>query len=162
VEGEERVRQGTPRGRHEDQKDHLDGGTREDVPDGRMLKPLVEDAASSAHIVKAICDGGYDSKDNFRTLHDMQIEPAIRVRKNSSMNANGCTPRKLVVIEQLRDYKRWKKRHGYGYRWMAESAISSLKRAFGEHVISIKWEHIVSEMMLKASLYNLFISMNPR
>jgi Transposase DDE domain len=136
--------------------------TKEDVPDGRMLKPLVEEAASEAHVVKAICDGAYDSKDNFRTLHDMRIEPAIKVRKNSSMNANGCMPRKLVVIEQLKDYKRWKKKHGYGYRWMAESAISSLKRTFGEHVTSIKWEHIVSEMMLKASLYNLFISMNPR
>ncbi len=38
---------------------------------------------------------------------------------------------------------------------MAESAISSLKRTFGEYIISIKWKHIVSEMMLKASLYNL-------
>jgi hypothetical protein len=136
--------------------------TRENVADGRMLRPLVEEAASSVHVVKAICDGAYDSKENFRTLDRIRIEPAIRVRKNSSGNANGCMPRKLVVIEQLKNFKRWKKKHGYGYRWMAESAISSLKRTFGEHVISIKWEHIVSEMMLKASLYNLFISMNPR
>ncbi|MBI3115701.1 MAG: transposase [Thaumarchaeota archaeon] len=136
--------------------------TKEDVSHGRMLKPLVEEAASNAHIVKAICDGGYDSKDNFRTLDSMRIEPAIRVRKNSSMKANGCMPRKLVVIEQLKDYKRWKKKHGYGYRWMAESTISSLKRTFGEYIVSIKWKHIVSELMLKASLYNLFISTDPR
>jgi len=136
--------------------------TKEDVPDGRMLKPLVEAASSQAHLVEVIADGAYDSKDNFRTLDGMRIEPAIKVRKNSSTKANGCMPRKLVVMEQLKDYKRWKKKHGYGYRWMAESAISSLKRTFGEHIVSIKWKHIVSELMLKASLYNLFISMNPR
>ncbi|MBV9176815.1 MAG: hypothetical protein JO297_07235 [Nitrososphaeraceae archaeon] len=46
-------------------------------------------------------------------------------------------PRKMVVIEQLRDVmKRWKKKHGYG--WIAESAFSSIKRAFGEYVSSVK------------------------
>jgi len=34
-------------------------------------------------------------------------------------------PRKIAVIEQIRDI-RWKKRHGYGLRWIAESAISSI------------------------------------
>ncbi len=47
--------------------------TKEDVSDGRMLKQLVEEAASNAHIVKAIADGGYDSKDNFQTLDSMRI-----------------------------------------------------------------------------------------
>jgi len=40
---------------------------------------------------------------------------------------------------------------------MAESAFSSVKRAFGEYVSSIKWNNIVNEMMLKASIYNLFM-----
>lgn len=137
--------------------------TKEDVPDGRMLKPLIEDTSSHAHIVKAIADGAYDSKDNFRTLDSRHIEPVIRVRKNSSTtNANGCMPRKFVVVEQLEDYKMWKKKHGYGYRWMAGSAFSSIKRTFGEHITSVRWKSIVSELMQKASLYNLFISMNPK
>jgi hypothetical protein len=35
-------------------------------------------------------------------------------------------PRKIAVIEQIRDI-RWKERHdGYGLRWIAESAISSI------------------------------------
>ena len=67
-------------------------------------------------------------------------------------------PRKLVVIEQLRDMKRWKKKHGYGMRWIAESAFSSIKRTFGEHVASVKWNNIVNELLLKASIYNVFIS----
>ena len=42
-------------------------------------------------------------------------------------------------------------------RWMVESAFSSIKRTFGEHVSSVKWNNIVNELMLKASIYNTFI-----
>jgi len=67
-------------------------------------------------------------------------------------------PRKLVVEEQLSDYDRWRRRHRYGERWMVESAISSFKRAFGEHVTSVKWRYMVNELLLKASVYNMSLS----
>ena len=88
----------------------------------------------------------------------MKIKPVIKVRKNSSTNANGCIPRKLVVVEQLKNVKRWKKKYGYGMRWIDESAFSSIKRTFGEYVMSLKWENIINELFLKASLYNMFMS----
>jgi hypothetical protein len=31
----------------------------------------------------------------------MDIEPLIRVRKNASLKADGCMPRKFAVVEQL-------------------------------------------------------------
>ena len=77
--------------------------TREDVPDGRMLKPLVEEASSKAEVTKVIGDGAFDSKENFRFLAERGIEPCIKVRKNSSIKAMGCMPRKLVVMEQLKN-----------------------------------------------------------
>jgi hypothetical protein len=69
--------------------------------------------------------------------------PIIKVRKNSSTNANGCIPRK---VEQLKNVKRWKKKYGYGMRWIAESAFSSIKRTFGEYVMSLKWENTIKEL----------------
>lgn len=132
--------------------------TKEDVHDGKMLKELVDDVSKNYDIKKVLADGGYDSKDNFRQLDEMKVIPVIKVRKNSSVNNNAkCIPRKLSVIQQLKDLNRWKKRHGYGMRWMAESAFSSIKRTFGEHVSSVKWNSIVNELMLKASIYNLFM-----
>jgi len=133
--------------------------TKEDVHDGKLLKELVGDVISkNNNIQKVLADGAYDSKDNFKYLDGLKITPAIKVRKNSSIKNNAnCTPRKLSVIQQLDDLKRWKKKHGYGMRWMAESAFSSIKRTFGEHVSSVKWNSIVNEMMLKASIYNLFM-----
>jgi hypothetical protein len=50
------------------------------------------------------------SKDNFRYLNELKIKPVIKIRRNSSTNANGCIPRKLVVAEQLENVKRWKKK----------------------------------------------------
>jgi hypothetical protein len=82
------------------------------------------------------------------------------VGKNTSTKAKGCTPRKLTAIEQLKDPEQWKKKHGYGLKWIAESNISSLKRTFGEHITSTKWTNIIRELLIKASIYNLFIRMN--
>jgi len=132
--------------------------TNEKVWDEKMLKPLVQQAASRASIKAVIGDGAYDSTTNFGYLHDKGIEPVINVRRNSSHHAMGCMPRKMAVEEQLRDYDRWRKRHRYKKRWMFESAISSSKRAFGEHVTSLKWKYMVNEFFLKASLYNMFLS----
>jgi len=132
--------------------------TKESVHDGKMLKELVDAVSNDYDIKKVMADGAYDSKDNFRHLDEMKITPVIKVRKNSSVKSNTkCIPRKLSVIQQLEDIKRWKRKHAYGMRWMAESAFSSIKRTFGEHVSSVKWNNIVNELMLKASIYNLFM-----
>jgi transposase len=140
--------------------------TKEDVVDGKMLKPLTRQAvllitssSSCTTINRVVGDGAYDSKDNFRYLDRMGIEPVIRVRKNSSTKASGCMSRKMmVVIEQMKDMKQWKKKNGYGMRWIAESVFSSIKRTFREYVSSVKWDNIVNELLLKASLYNMFMS----
>lgn len=134
--------------------------TREDVSDGRMFKRLVEDSAGKADLKRVVADGAYDSKSNFRLLADRGIEPLIKVRRNASFKGGGCMPRKFAVVEQLGN-PQWKKEKGYGYRWMVESAFSSIKRVFGEHIVSIKWKNIINELLLKASIYNLFMAMNP-
>ena len=133
--------------------------TKEDVYGGKMLKELVDGVSKKHSIKKVLADGGHDSKDNFGYLGRLSISPVIKVRKNSPVRNNTrCIPRKLSVMQQqLEDIKRWKKRHGYGMRWMAESAFSSIKRMFGEYAYSAKWSNIVNELMSKASIYNLLM-----
>jgi len=133
--------------------------TKEDVGDGRVFGRLVKGSADVADVKKVIGDGAYDSKVNFRLAGDMDIEPLIRVRKNASLKSNGCITRKFAVVEQLGSSE-WRRKKGYGYRWMAESAFSCLKRVFGEYICAVKWPNIVKELLLKASIYNLFMKMN--
>ena len=133
--------------------------TDEKVSDGRMLQPLVEEASGKTKVAKTLGDGAYDTKSNFRYLDDKGIEPAIKVRRTSSSKAGGCMPRKLVAQEYLRNPKVWKRKHGYGQRWMVESAFSSFKRTFGEYVSAKTMRNMAKEIMLKASLYSLFIGL---
>ncbi|MGC1927349.1 MAG: transposase [Candidatus Nitrosopolaris sp.] len=82
----------------------------------------------------------------------------MKVRKNSSYDRSiGCYPGKRDVLKQLKNFKKWKAKVRYGSRWVAETVFSSLKRMFGEDVSAKKFPSMVKEMMLKASLYNLFI-----
>jgi len=131
--------------------------TSEKVGDGKRLRKLVHEASEKAKVSKVLADGAYDSKKNFRYLAEKEIEPVIKVRKNTSSKAGGCMPRKHIAQEYLRDPKAWKRKHQYGQRWMVETAFSSLKRTFGEYVSAKTMQNMTNEMMIKASLYNLFI-----
>jgi len=124
-----------------------------------MFQPLVEEASKKGEIAKTIGDGTYYTKSNFLYLDDKGVEPVIKVRKNASSRAGGCMPRKLVAQEYPHDPYAWKRTHGYGQRWMAESVFSSFKRTFGEHVSAKKMANMAGELMVKVNLYNLFIGL---
>jgi hypothetical protein len=129
--------------------------TKEDVGDGRMLKSLVKNASinvqqQQANIQSVLADGAYDSRDNFQFLHDSDIDPAIKVRKNSSIKSMGRYARKMAVLQQLSDLDK-----RYGRRWVAETVFSSMKRIFGKYVISTKWKNIVSGGV--SCIYNMFM-----
>jgi hypothetical protein len=133
--------------------------TTEEVHDGMMLKKLIENAAENNDVKRVIADGAYDNKENFRYLSDNGIEAAIKVRKNSSADKlTDSHPRNIVVPQQLKNFEKWKDSVSYGYRWIAETVFSSIKRMFGECVSARKYSNMVKEMMLKASLYNTFIT----
>jgi len=129
--------------------------------DGRMLEPLVEHAEMYCRVERVILDGAYDSRRSFSHLAGKGIDPGIRVRKSSSRRVRGCPVRKRVVEEYLQDPEEWKSRVGYGRRWMAETAFSVFKEIFGEHVVARKYPNMVRGMLLKVSLYNLLMSLNP-
>ena len=139
--------------------------TSEEVHDGSRLRVLVDKAMENNDVKRVIADGAYDSNENFRYLYDNDIEAAIKIRKNSSSLSSSSrgraysSPRNVVVLKQLKNYKRWKHNINYGYRWIAETAFSSIKRMFGEYVSARKYPNMVKEILLKASLYNMFISM---
>ena len=135
--------------------------TEEDVHDTRMLKPLIIGSSKVAPVGKVLGDGAYDSRANFQFLSSNGIEPVIRVRKNSVPKARGCYARKCAVQEQLQDREAWNKRHGYGHRWIAESAFSSIKGRLGEHVRAKKLQNMVQEVRLKVFTYNWLIRSVP-
>lgn len=146
--------------------------TDEKVHDCKVLKKLVNqvledsttttisDTKSNKMVVKiksALGDGAYDSNANFQYLQEKGITPGIKIRKNSVVSSENNRLRNKEVMQQTKeDLLKWKKKRKYGHRWIAETAFSTIKRTFGEHVSATKFDNMVKEMMVKVSLYNLF------
>src|SRR6476660_10125727 len=113
-------------------------------------------AAGGNHVKGILADGMYDSNNNFRYLSRNHIKPGIRTRSNSKVRPTNCKARNMSVIRQQTNLKRWKRSVSYGQRWMAETVFSSIKRTFGEYVTARKFQNMAKEILLKASLYNMF------
>jgi Transposase DDE domain len=118
------------------------------------LKKLIDNASENNDIKRVIADGAYDSKENFKYLFHNRIEAAVKVRKNSDRLTGCCYPRKIIVLQQVKNFEKWKSKVNYGSRWIVETVFSFIKRMFGEYVSARKFPNMVKEMILKASLYN--------
>ena len=134
--------------------------TSEQVHDGKVLPQLIDDITIKQNKVidTAIMDGAYDSNNIFQLLSIKGIRPAIKVRKNSRYRKSNHYFRNKTVKMQKNNLQQWKDSVSYGQRWIAETVFSCIKRMFGEYVTAIRFENMVKEIILKASLYNWFQS----
>jgi Transposase DDE domain len=96
--------------------------TSEEVHDGKVLKKLIDNASKNNKVKRALADGMYDSNNNFRYLSKNHIKPGIKTRRLT------CHARNMSVVRQQTNLKRWKRNMGYGYRWIAETVFSSIRR----------------------------------
>ena len=138
--------------------------TSEQVHDGKVLPILIDDITIMQNKIvdSIIADGAYDNNKNFQILSFKGINPAIKVRKNSRCRKNNHYLRNKTVRIQKNNLQNWKISVNYGQRWIAETVFSCIKRMFGEYVTAIKFENMIKEMILKASLYNWFQSITVR
>lgn len=136
--------------------------TDEKTHDGKVLRKLVNhvlDSSRGPNMIKiksVLADGAYDSNINFLYLENKKIKPGIKVRKNSIISGRNNRLRNREVKLQSKDLLKWKTKRKYGRRWIAETAFSTMKRTFGEHVSATRFQSMVKELMIKVSLYNLF------
>ena len=94
-------------------------------------------------------------------LDDLNIEPAINIRKNAStIKTKECPLRRdeVVLIKKL-GYDGWKQLKDTGRRWIAEIVFSSIKRVLGENLLSKKFKAQEVEAGLKVMLYNKFMGL---
>ena len=131
----------------------------------KVLPVLIEDITIKQNKIvnTVIADGSYDNNNNFQFLSFNGIKPtAIKVRKNSRCRKTNHYLRNKTVKMQKNNLQQWKVSVDYGQRWIIETVFSCIKRMFGEYVTAIRFENMIKEIMLKASLYNLFQSITIR
>ena len=121
---------------------------------------MVREAYEEYDIDKVYADKAHDNLRSFNLLDDLNIEPAIQIRKNASIKTKGCPLRRdeVLIIKKL-GYERWKQLKDAGRRWIAEIVFSSLKRVLGENLLSKKFKAQKVEAGLKVMLYNKFIGL---
>ena len=108
----------------------------------RMLRKLVNRVINSfselttIKIKSALADGAYDSNSNFGYLEGNGIMPGIKIRRNSIISIRNNRLRNKEVMQQTKDLLKWERKRKYRHRWIAETAFSSIKRMFGEHVVN--------------------------
>jgi hypothetical protein len=134
--------------------------TKGDVHDSKKFCPLVKEAAQSYNIDMVYADKAHDNRRSFNLLDDLNIEPAINIRKNASIKTKGCPLRRdeVLLIKKL-GYEGWRQLKDTGKRWIAEIVFSSIKRVLGEDLLSKKFKAQKVEAGLKVMLYNRFVTL---
>jgi hypothetical protein len=102
-------------------------------------------------------DGGYDSKECFNEITKRGAVPGIPVRKNSSTRSRGSPSRRKTVIEQKKNFDKWKEKIHFSMRCIVECIFSGIKRRFGEYFFSVKEKFRCVEMWLRTILWNVLI-----
>jgi hypothetical protein len=133
--------------------------TSERTGDSKKFVPLVKEASKKNKIAKVYGESAYDSTKNFNLLDELEIEPAIKIRKNATTKSLGCQLRKQesLLVKRV-GFDGWKKLKDYGKLWIAEIVFSSFKRVLGESLRSRKFLCQKAEASLKVMLYNRFLS----
>ncbi len=127
--------------------------TDEKTGDHEMVEPLLKDIK----IRDALMDGAYDKKKVFAYLKKKGVsKPGVKTRNNAIANDDSDRSESVLEMKKL-GYSSWKKVHGYGRRWAAESVFSAIKRIFGESVRATSTEGMIKEAARMVSSYSILL-----
>jgi len=103
-------------------------------------------------------DGAYDSHDCYAATIKVGAKPCFPPRVNASRHKAIDEAWRLRnhAIGRVRDkgLKKWKQKNNYHRRSLAETAFSRLKKIFGSHAASRRFENQVIELALRCDMLN--------
>lgn len=137
--------------------------TPDSVHDNKVFPELVEKAGKRARLKRVNADGAYDDKKNDALAQKHDFELVVPPRRNSRVRRRP-PPDSAARNSRVREYKklgkkRWKKKYGYGKRWMVETVYSNWKRLFGEGLSARGPKGVEAEVRRKVFLLNLFLTL---
>lgn len=99
-------------------------------------------------------DGSMDEMDLWDCLQQHKIWPIIKPDKNAREDSENELRNKVVKERNEKGYKKWVKKNGYGFRWVAtEGIFSAIKRIFGEQLAAKTEIGLVQEAKIKIWAY---------
>ena len=117
----------------------------------RMLAGLVD---KNLPITAAGGDGSFDEIDFWNWLDDKNIQSLIKPDCNALTNTESELRNLAVAWRNRHGYKKWRKKTGYGERWVAtEGIFSAIKTIFGEEIHARSEKGILQEAKIKFWAY---------
>ena len=99
-------------------------------------------------------DGSMDEMDLWDCLQQHGIKPIIKPDKNARDDSENELRNKAVKERNKKGYKKWAKKNGYGFRWVAtEGIFSAIKRIFGEQLAATTEIGLIQEAKIKIWAY---------
>jgi transposase len=137
--------------------------TPDSVHDSTMFSKLVHVASKKKPVKKVIADGAYDANKCDNEMKKRGGRLVSPPRKNSKFKEDP-PPEWEARNARVGEYQRlgeaeWKKKNGYGKRWLVETDFSRLKRLFGEHVAAKTERGVKTEVRRKINLLNQFATL---
>jgi hypothetical protein len=132
--------------------------TTNSIDDASMTEPLLNDIKDN--INKFGGDGAYDKTKVYDFLENENIKPIIPPRKNAKIKKHGnCKGKKKPrdkAIRYIRKHgrKKWKNKHQYHKRSIAETTMFRYKTIFGDRLQSRTIERQIVEAKLACMILN--------
>jgi hypothetical protein len=121
------------------------------------MKHITEAVMKGIRISKFYGDGAFDVNDLFTLIHSIGASPAIKIRKNASLDhVRGSKHRRRAIREyHEKGYRSWAQENSYGMRWPGtEGIFSAVKRKFGENCVSRSPEGLEAEGYQRIWIYD--------
>lgn len=138
--------------------------TPDSVHDNKVFPELVKKVRKRTPRLKnVLADGAYDDAKNDVLAYEQKIKLVVPPRKNSRVRRKP-PPESMARNDRVREWKRlgkkrWKKKFGYGKRWVVEGVYSNWKRFFGECLLARTPKGVQAEVNRKVFLLNAFLTL---
>ena len=138
--------------------------TPDSVHDNKVFPELVEKVRKrTPRLKKVLADGAYDDAKNDALAQEQKIKLVVPPRKNSRVRRKP-PPESVARNDRVREWKklgkkRWKKKFGYGKRWVVEGVYSNWKRFFGECLSARTPKGVQAEVNRKVFFLNTFLTL---
>ncbi len=138
--------------------------TPDSVHDNKVFPELVKKVRKrTPRLKKVLADGAYDDAKNDALAQEQKIKLVVPPRKNSRVRRKP-PPESVARNDRVREWKklgkkRWKKKFGYGKRWVVEGVYSNWKRFFGECLSARTPKGVQAEVNRKVFLLNAFLTL---
>ena len=105
--------------------------TKGNVHDSKEFSSMIREVSKEYDIDKVYADKAHDNRRSFNLLDDLNIEPAINIRKNASTIKSKVCPLRVAEVGLIKKlgYDGWKQLRIQGRRWIAEIVFSSTKES---------------------------------